>query len=205
VRLALDAARAVGCVPVDLRGVYLASATSGKGLGSFAGLSMVFHDRPAAPAPDALPRYVDLGLLAAGDGVPFTQSSNLLGALRIALERRDWPSWLDQVARDGAALRARLRRAGLRVVAPESHAAPAVATIALPSHVDSIAVGLAMARDGFLVSYESGHLRRRNWVQLCLMGDYPRDAIADAVDRLAAHAVLGPSRSVADVGLASAR
>ena len=48
-------------MPVDLTGVYLASGSSGKGLRAYPGLSMVFYHHEVAPAPDKLPRYLDLG------------------------------------------------------------------------------------------------------------------------------------------------
>ena len=87
IRLAVDCISSIGTVPVDLGGVYLGSCVSGKGLGAYPGLSMVFHDHEVHPAPDALPRYLDLGLHAVKAGVPFTMSSNLIYALDAALVR----------------------------------------------------------------------------------------------------------------------
>src|SRR6185436_536926 len=84
VRLCLDCISLIGTAPVDLQGVYLASCVSGKGLGAFPGLSMVFYHDAVAPRPDKLPRYLDLGYYAAQNGVPFTHSSNLLSALQAA-------------------------------------------------------------------------------------------------------------------------
>lgn len=182
-RLALDCVSSLGSVPLDLAGVDLASATSGKGLGSFAGLAVVFHDQPVAPAPERLPRYLDLGLYAAGDGVAFTHSSNLVRALAAAVARRDWPAWLDQVAADGAWLRGALRERGMRIVAPEHAAAPAVTTIIPPS--GAMRLGEALERAGFLLSFRSDYLQRRGWLQVCLMGDYPRERLPELVDRLA--------------------
>src|SRR5690606_18088405 len=92
VRLALDCISSVGTVPIDLTGVDFATAASGKALGSFPGLSIVFsRDRPAA-APTRIPRYLDLGAYAAMNGVAFTQSSNLVAALATALAMTDWPA-----------------------------------------------------------------------------------------------------------------
>ncbi|MGH7888015.1 MAG: GNAT family N-acetyltransferase, partial [Candidatus Binatia bacterium] len=87
-RLAMDCVSSIGAVPVDLDGVFLASAASGKALGAFPGLSMVFHECECVPAPDNLPRSLDLGYYARHGGIPFTLSSNLLDALSAALERR---------------------------------------------------------------------------------------------------------------------
>ena len=185
VRLALDAVSSLGSIPVDLRGVHLASSTSGKGLGSFAGLALVFHAAPPRASPEKLPRYLDLGLYAAGEGVAFTQSSNLVHALHAALDRPDWNAWFAQVQRDGLRLRHRLRTAGLDVLVTDMDVSPAVTTIALPSPAAAERVGVEMEKAGFHLSYQSAYLLRRDWVQVCLMGDYPRDQLAPLVDRLA--------------------
>ena len=185
VRLALDAVSSLGSIPVDLRGVHLAASTSGKGLGSFAGLGLVFHAEPPRPAPHRLPRYLDLGLYAAHEGVAFTQSSNLVRALHAALDGSDWNARFAQVQYDGQALRRRLRAAGLRLIAADADASPAVTTIALPRPAEAERIGAAMERAGFRLSYRSAYLLRRGWAQVCLMGDYPREALPPLVDCLA--------------------
>jgi len=180
VRLVLDCISSIGTIPVDLSGVHLASCASGKGLASYPGLSMVLHRHEAVPAPTALPRYLDLGFWAAEDGVPFTQSSNLVLALETALARaRARPAErFARIADSAAALRRGLRDAGFRIVADDAHASPAVTTIALPSDVDSADVGRRMERRGFALSCHSGYLMKRNWVQACLMGEWDDDALA---------------------------
>src|SRR5687767_1954300 len=55
-KLCLDCISSIGTTPVDLGGVYLASAVSGKALAAFPGLSMVFYHHALASAPK-LPRY----------------------------------------------------------------------------------------------------------------------------------------------------
>src|SRR5262249_45735763 len=69
IKLCLDCISAIGTAPVDLQGVCLASCVSGKGLGAFPGLSMVFYQDAVAPRPDKLPRFLDLGYYAAQSGV----------------------------------------------------------------------------------------------------------------------------------------
>lgn len=189
-KLCLDCISSIGTVPVDLSEVYLASCVSGKALASFPGLSMVFYNHDLAPAPKALPRYLDLGYYAAQSGMPFTQSSNLVYALQTALTRIDWTEKYAEIAEVGAKLRARLREVGLQVLAPEGHAAPAVVTIALPPEISSKTIGGLLKKGGTLLSYNSGYLLQRNWIQICLMGEWPRehletlpDLIADLVAR----------------------
>ncbi len=189
-KLCLDCISSIGTVPVDLSEVYLASCVSGKALASFPGLSMVFYNHALAPAPKALPRYMDLGYYAAQSGMPFTQSSNLVYALQTALTRIDWTEKYAEIAEVGAWLRNRLREVGLQVLAPEGHAAPAVVTIALPPEISSKTIGGLLKKGGTLLSYNSGYLLQRNWIQICLMGEWPKehletlpDLIADLVAR----------------------
>jgi hypothetical protein len=54
---------------------------------------------------------------------------------------------------------------------------PGVVTIALPPSQNSVQLGQLSHRDGFLLSYGSDYLRRRNWIQICLMGDYCQDKL----------------------------
>ena len=185
VKLCLDCISSIGTVAVDLTGVYLASCVSGKALASFPGLSMVFYSHDLASAPKALPRYIDLGYYAAQSGMPFTQSSNLVYALQTALTRIDWPEKYGQIAEVGAWLRQRLLEVGLQIVAPEAHAAPAVVTIALPSDISSKTIGGLLKKAGTLLSYNSGYLLQRNWIQICLMGEWPREHLETLPDLIA--------------------
>lgn len=184
VKLAADCISTLGTAPVDLRGVWLASSASGKGLAAYPGLSLVFHHHDIAPAPDRLPRYLDLGMYATAPGVPFTQSSNLLHALHAAVRRVDWPQRLSTLAADSAALRARLRKLGFHVLAPEPHSAPGVVTLVLPPEVDSGEIGRKLEKAGYLLSAHSEYLRRRNWIQICLMGEFSHESLDALVGRL---------------------
>jgi hypothetical protein len=42
------------------------------------------------------------------------------------------------------------------------------------------------------VSWASGYLRARNWIQVCLMGEIARDALPALLRELTRHAVLTP-------------
>ena len=174
VKLCLDCISSIGTVPVDLSGVYLASCVSGKALASFPGLSMVFYNHELVPAPKALPRYLDLGYYAAQDGIPFTHSSNLVHALQTALKRILWTEKFGQIQEVSGWLRGRLRELGLQIVAPDAQAAPAVVTIALPGDVSSKSIGWQLKKSGYLLSYNSAYLLQRNWIQICLMGEWSR-------------------------------
>ena len=130
-----------GTVPVDLQGVHLASCVSGKGLGAFPGLSMVFYNHDLVPGPDELPRYLDLGLYAAQDGIPFTHSSNLLFALQTAVKRINIEERFRNIVELSVQLRERLAGLGYNIVASHEHASPAVLTLALPPELSSRTIG----------------------------------------------------------------
>jgi len=184
VKLCLDCISVIGTAPVDLQGVHLASCVSGKGLGAFPGLSMVFYHDDVAPRPDKLPRYLDLGYYAAQNGVPFTHSSNLLSALQTALKRYDSQQPFAEIVELSVWLRPKLRELGFDILAPDAHASPAVITLALPKSINSQNTGDQLQAAGFLLSYQSAYLRDRNWIQICLMGDCSRQSLVALLTEL---------------------
>jgi aspartate aminotransferase-like enzyme len=189
VKLCLDCISSIGTVPVDLAGVYLASCVSGKGLAAFPGLSMVFYHHELKPAPK-LTRYLDLGYYAAQQGIPFTHSSNLIYALQTSLKRTPWQEKFAQIRDVSKWLCERLREVGFQIVAPDAHASPAVITVALSPDLSSKSVGWQLQKAGYLLSYKSDYLLRRNWIQVCLMGEWTRDhlgALPDILVELAAN------------------
>jgi aspartate aminotransferase-like enzyme len=178
IRLCLDCISSIGTTAVDLAGVHLASGVSGKGLRAFPGLCMVFHDGDIAPAPDRLTRYLDLGSYVEKAGVPFTVCSNLVYALKTAVEQVQPAARYAEIADHAARVRVGLAQIGLTTVAAEAHASPAVVTIALPRpKICALRVGDALADRGLLLSYRSDYLLARNWLQICLMGQYSPQTI----------------------------
>lgn len=183
VKLCLDCISSLGTVALDLAGVYMATGTSGKGLRSYAGLSFVFHSEAAAPPSGTLPRYLDLSLYEESEGPPFTVSSNMLYALREALAgEAEWSARYGSIRDLSAFVRLRLREAGLHVVAPEGHEAPALVTIALPGEVPSGELGPELEKSGYFLNWRSPYLVRRNWMQIALMGEYDASAVSRFLD-----------------------
>jgi len=167
--LCLDCVSSIGALSVDLKGVFLASGVSGKALCSYPGLSFVFYNHVLTG--QGLPRYMDLELYSKSEGVPFTHSSNFIYALQEALRltlSRDFSINAKLAAR----LRASLRALSIKIVAPEEFAAPNIITFELSRHLSSEAVGKRLEEEGYLLSYRSSYLIKRNWLQICLMGEY---------------------------------
>jgi aspartate aminotransferase-like enzyme/GNAT superfamily N-acetyltransferase len=195
-KLCLDCISSVGAVPIDLTGVHLATGSSGKALAGMPGLGLVFHAESPAPRPD-LPRYLDLGMWAASDGVPFTHSSNLVMALDVALaEVERLPAGRCGDGSLAAWFRGELRAAGLVLKAEEPHASPIIVTVALPGTLRSADVGAALEHRGFLTSHRSGYLAARNWIQFSLMTNPSREALSELLVHL--RELISPAASRAE-------
>ena len=94
------------------------------------------------PEPRRLPRYLHLGFYTAHQGVPFTQSSNLLYALDAALQRLEPAVRFDQILELSAWLKQELRTAGHSIIPSEAPSSPAIITIALPRSISSEQLGM---------------------------------------------------------------
>jgi len=127
---------------------------------------------------------------------PFSQSSNWLRALRAALRARDSVIPSPDIVHDARWLRGQLRAGGAEILVRDSESSPAVTTVVLPAEMTSDKVGSELAEAGLGVSYQSAYLRDRNWIQICLMANYRRDAIAP----LASSLVSLLSRSISGPG-----
>lgn len=175
VDLCLDAVSAVGMQPCDLSGVHLASAVSGKALGAYSGLAMIFHDGRLDRS-GRLPRYLDLASYEDSASVPFTQSSNLLAALDASLQDTDWPMRWRRIRDADTALHDGLRDAGFQIVGTRERM-PGIMTLAIPAETSSSLLAKSMARHGYLLAGHSNYLQTRNWLQICLMGQWQDDLL----------------------------
>jgi aspartate aminotransferase-like enzyme len=184
--LCVDAVSAVGLEEINLAAARFASTVGGKALGSYPGLAIVCHDGRLVPA-GRVPRYLDLAAYRAADGVPYTQSSNLVAALDSALAI-DWPRRWKRVREADRHLRGELRRHGFSIVAADQIAMVGVITVALPADVPAALIARRTARSGFLLAHRSEYLARRNWLQICLMGSWDDRALEILPKVLAAHA-----------------
>jgi aspartate aminotransferase-like enzyme len=157
---------------------------------------MVFHNH-ALSSSKAVPRYLDLGWYAEHQGIAFTHSSNLVQALDTASRLPDWPKKFAESAAISARMRASLREMGFQLVASEHDATPGVVSIALPEHQNSAQLGARLQRAGYLLSYNSDYLRKRNWIQICLMGEFSPEKLDSLLAWLNKHAA--PTRNSASV------
>lgn len=170
VRLCMDCTSSLGVIPLDFSRLWLASSVSGKGLGAFPGLCMVFYNHEIK-SDRRLPRYLDLGYYVANEGVPFTHSSNLMSALNSAVHHLIANPPFEIIERRNQRLREELLRLGFDVMTPPDYSSPAVISIIVPPPASSMAIGEDLERQGHLLSYRSAYLQQRNIIQICLMGE----------------------------------
>jgi hypothetical protein len=72
-----------------------------------------------------------------------------------------------------------------------------VLTLALPSHVRSIDVCRRLRREGYLLNYQSEYLLRRNWIQICLMGEWEEESLRELPEALEQAAMMKPVKAAA--------
>jgi aspartate aminotransferase-like enzyme len=187
--LCLDCVSAIGAVPLSLDGVYLASGASGKALASYPGLCFVFYAHDIPPQPTRLPRYLDLGYCALKQGIPFTHSSNLIGALDAALGNFESDEPFRQLKKLSGIVRPGLRELGWAPLVDDSLSTPAVVTVALTNGYRAASLGERLGREGLMIAHHSEYLAERNWFQVSVMGHRtaePVECLLAAFRRIAA-------------------
>jgi len=173
VRVCLDCVSSLGAVPVGLNGVWLASVVSGKAVGSYAGVAMVFAAE--VPPPRRGPVYLDLRESLITEGTRFTFPSPLLGALEAALECKP------EYASLGGLVRSKLRDIDVPPLVEGPEAAPTVTTFVPPAQGF-----LERCKQlGYWIGGESGYLQRRGLVQIATMGAVAGAHIEDLFHGLA--------------------
>ncbi|WP_188456313.1 aminotransferase class V-fold PLP-dependent enzyme [Virgibacillus oceani] len=175
VHLCVDACSTVGVFPVDLKGVYLASTVSGKGLASYPGIAIVFHRKEILPN-ERIPNYLDIGRYQAYESVPYTHSFNGLLALEAALSNPQptIKELADKICHE-------FNSVGMTVLRGDGYS-PGIITASLSNGMSSRDFGDHLKSFGVHVSYESGYLLRRNWFQIALMGEQKYESVMKAID-----------------------
>ncbi|WP_424244861.1 aspartate aminotransferase-like enzyme [Elusimicrobium posterum] len=169
VKLCVDAISSIGNAYTDFKDVYLATATSGKGLCALPGIAMVFSSYKAQPCVK-LPKYLDLGFYHTKDGLPFTLSSNLLYVLAEELEKENLPGNVSYKSYLAKIIDFMAQGQNFKILAPKEARADFVFTLVLPSNINSLELGEKLASHGILIHYKNPYLLQRNWVQVSLMG-----------------------------------
>lgn len=199
-RVCADCISSLGAVPLDLQGVYLATGASGKSLGAFAGVAIVFADSAALARVDLdrVPSYFDIPASLASTGPRYTFPSPTLAALETALEAYTTPEGAQATYARYAALgqfvRRRLRDLGVEPLAADASASPVVTTFAPPADEPSEQFVSRCADWGFAIGGQSGYLAERRLVQIATMGAVEQQELLPFFDHF--HRWLDPHASV---------
>ena len=169
-----DCVSSLGAVPLDGLILDMASGVSGKSLGSYAGIAMVFTSKNVLGRLrfDRLPAVFDLSMNVARMEPVTTLPSPQLLALHEALAvSYSTPAQTElrfaQYAALGTTVRSEMCRYGLPTIVSEAAASPVVMSF----NLRDMALLEHCERAGFLVAHQSGYLRARRWAQICTMGD----------------------------------
>lgn len=168
----IDCVSTFGIIPIDLRTVYMASASSGKAIGSFSGLSMIFFNELLPIPENTIPVYLDIWYYIKKNGIPFTLNSNALNALGVAMETVDVNLMYNTVKEKTTWLRNQIIQLNYNLFSLKSNALhPAIITIRLPETIISSSIGQLLEAHNILINYKSDYLQMHNMVQICLFSD----------------------------------
>ena len=190
VRVCADCISSLGAIPLDLQEVYLATGATGKSVGSYAGVSIVFAnvDQLAHLDMGRIPSYLDIPAVLANEGPRFTFPSPTLGALDAALAEYATPekaeARYERYSEMGGYVRRQLRHLGLEPLAADDCACPVVTTFAPPGEESSEAFVSRCRAWGFAIGGQSRYLAERRLVQIATMGAIGQEDFAPLFDRL---------------------
>ena len=191
-----------GAVPIDLNGVFLATGATGKSLGSYAGISIVFADRAELARIDVerVPSYFDLAAHLGTEGPRFTFPSPLLRALEAALEAYSTPlearRRYEHYAALGRYVRQQLRGLGLEPLAAEECACPVVTTFSPPREEPASKFVERCRRWGYAIGGQSGYLAAHRLVQIATMGAVTHADLHGLFERLSTWLTARPAALV---------
>jgi len=176
IKLCLDCISTIGAVKLDFKDIYLASGVSGKAIGGYTGLSFVFHNHEIEPN-QTIPRYLDLGMYAINQSIPYSHSSNLLEALNQALKKYEKDEFYSEIKTRYKLIREYLEGLGLQILTPQESSSPAIMTVLLPKHISSKDFGDDMALQGYYLHYESSYLQEKRWIQISCISSHDEKKI----------------------------
>ena len=172
IMILLDCVSTFGIIPLDLSKVYMASASSGKAIGSFSGLSMIFFNGLLQVPENSIPLYLDIWHYIKKNGIPFTLNSNALNALGVAVETTEVDLRYNNIKEKSSWLRNQITQLNFNLLSINSNALhPAIITIRLPETIISSSFGKLLEEQNILINYNSDYLLKKNMVQICLFSD----------------------------------
>jgi aspartate aminotransferase-like enzyme len=169
----VDCMSTVGTISLDLSGVTMATASSGKGLASIPGLGIIFSNT-SPQIKVSSPVYLDLACYKDSGGIPFTLSSNLLHALCIAIQQK---MTTQQFHLAGLLAEKIYSALAEKKLVPFASKDSRVFTM-VPGNKYDIHF-LNSLQEKLVLSYESDYLKKRRWQQLAVFGCYSVKEVED--------------------------
>lgn len=168
----IDCMSTVGTMPLDLSGVAMATASSGKGLASIPGLAIVMSNIEPAIKP-ACPVYLDLNHYKTAGGIPFTILSNQVKALNISARQKMQD---EQYQLIGEYRKIFFNLLDDRSLVPFSNEYASVLTIVPPKSMRPKLITY-LHKFKHIISYESDYLKNRQWCQLATFSYYTEEQL----------------------------
>ncbi len=168
----LDCMSTIGVIDLNLADVAMATASSGKGIGSYAGIALVLCNTEIISS-SSVPLYLDLAYMKDSNGIPFTMLSNLLIALSRAVSCNLNENRYRQLSDYSSIVFSRLDSLNL---IPFSTVESRVFTIVPEQKNVQNAIKYLSGKD-ISLSFQSRYLQRHNWFQMALFGTYTSEEI----------------------------
>ena len=169
-KVCVDCVSSMGIYQLDLSKIYLASASSNKGLESIAGIAIIIHNHYPKPQ-NTIPQYLDIGFYHTKNGIPFT-SSNLINALNASLELMLQKNKMPKIKKLNDDLVKFLEHQKIKIVINEKVKSCAIATIEFNQVKQAEQLGEFLESKGILVHYQNSYLKERNWLQIAFFSSY---------------------------------
>ncbi len=170
-KVCVDCVSSMGIYQLDLSKIYLASASSNKGLESIAGIAIVLHNHHPKPQ-NTIPQYLDIGFYHAKNCIPFTFSSNLINALNVSLELMLQENKMPKIKKLNDDLVKFLEHHKIKIVINEKVKSCAIVTIEFNQVKQAEQLGEFLESNGVLVHYQNSYLKERNWLQIAFFSSY---------------------------------
>jgi aspartate aminotransferase-like enzyme len=196
IAVAADCVSSLGAVPLDGLHLQFATGVSGKALGAYAGIALVFIEKDILrKIPfERMPTYFNIRAGICQSEPLFTLPSPQVLALAEVLRNyyanaEATTLRFQHYAELGAWVRTELRARGCSLITAEEFAAPTICTFPLPKRAVE-----RCREQGFRIAYESRYLRERGWGQISVMGDLSEKTIGRVFDALCGEELLRDSR-----------
>lgn len=178
-----DCISSIGNLPVDLRGVNMASCSSNKGLGSYPGLCMVLYDHLPDKSWDTTPLYLDLKFYAEKASTPFTFPPPLLASLKEAMADKN-TAHFSHINKLNLLIQHELPSLGFKSFSESKDNNPAVLTVSPPENLTGTEIGSKLKSNGIHIAFESAYLKSKNLVQIALMGKTSKTDVEILINEL---------------------